>query len=243
MVCKDGAALPLDKRLVRVIQYFLAQLELGADHIPVLERVISVGVNPDVIVHLLHSLLSVPTNLYLTSQRLFACQGNLTAKGLPLVVEIPHDYFAVRRSVCDVLQVDHMTHLGGISPTNGQTMPRKRARKTAGLEYLDLACQGLTFFPLECVSWLLETYEDRPMNIYAASSGLFHMLTGREPFFKEALNWLQFTYTAEQVGGSVAPTSMVLDKYTIADGENYFLQSSQTSRDYICRCTVLRFPW
>ena len=77
-----------------------------------------VGVNPDEMVHLLHSLFSFQVEFYLTSQRLFACWGELPTEGLPLVVEINHEAFAERRSICTVPRVDHVMRLGGISPTN-----------------------------------------------------------------------------------------------------------------------------
>ena len=74
----------------------------------------------------------------------------MPSKGLPPVVEITHEDFAAWRSVCAVPRVYHVTHLGGISPANWQTIPCKRARKTASLEYLDLACRGLNFTPPDC---------------------------------------------------------------------------------------------
>ena len=42
----------------------MAQLVSGVDHIPVLEWLTIVGVDPDVMVHLLCSLFSVPVDLY-----------------------------------------------------------------------------------------------------------------------------------------------------------------------------------
>ena len=59
-VREDGADLPTVKRSVRGIHYFLDKITLGVDHIPVLERVTLVGVDPDGMVHLLHSLFYVP---------------------------------------------------------------------------------------------------------------------------------------------------------------------------------------
>ena len=70
-VCKDGAALPLDKRSGRGIQSFLAHIPLGVDHIPGLDRVNLLGVDPDGMVHLFHSLLSVLIDIYSTSRCLF----------------------------------------------------------------------------------------------------------------------------------------------------------------------------
>ena len=70
-VCEDGTALPLDKRSVRGLHSFLAQLALGVDHIPGLDRVNLLGVDPDGMVHLFHSLLSVLIDIYSTSRCLF----------------------------------------------------------------------------------------------------------------------------------------------------------------------------
>ena len=44
---------------------------LGVDPIPVLERVTLVRVNPDGMVHLMHSLFSVRVHIYLTRQIIF----------------------------------------------------------------------------------------------------------------------------------------------------------------------------
>ena len=71
--------------------------------------------------------------------------------------------------------------------------------------------------------------EDGPLNFLYASKGLLHMLTSREPPFEEALDWLQFTYTADQVGAYVAPASTLIDQSAIAEGANYFLQYYRTS--------------
>ena len=84
------------------------------DPVPSLERVTVVRVNPDVSVHLIHSLFSVRVDLYLTHRRLFSCLVELPAEGLDLVVEIPNKFFSVRRSICGIPHVDHVTHLGGI---------------------------------------------------------------------------------------------------------------------------------
>ena len=131
-------------------------------------------------------------------------------------MEIPHEAFAARRSVCAVTQVDHVTHLGGIYLPNWQTKPRKRAEKTAGTEYFDLDLRGLTFVPLDCAAWMLQREVGAPLNVFGASKSLSPLLTGQDPPFEEALNWLQFAYTADRAGDYVAPVSMVLAQSTIA---------------------------
>ena len=82
-----------------MIHSFLAQLALGEDLVPGLEQVTMVGLNPGVRVILLHSLFSFRVNVYLTQISLFSCLGELPAKGLPQVVEIPDKAFAARRFV------------------------------------------------------------------------------------------------------------------------------------------------
>ena len=58
-VRKDGAELSSDNHSSRGVHSFLAQLVLGVDLIPRLERVTVVRVDLDVMVYLLHSLFSV----------------------------------------------------------------------------------------------------------------------------------------------------------------------------------------
>ena len=74
-----------------------------------------VVLDPDGRVIPIHLLFSVRFNVYSNQQRILACLGNMPAKGLPPVVEIPDKAFAARRSVRAVLQFDHVTRLEGIS--------------------------------------------------------------------------------------------------------------------------------
>ena len=93
------------------------------------------------------------------------------------MVEIPYKAFAARQSVRTVPKVDHVTHLGGVSPLDWQTKPCERAVKSAGTEYVDFAFQGLTFVPPDCASWLLRREADGPLNVFKASTGLFPLIT------------------------------------------------------------------
>ena len=117
-VCEDRAALTPEKRLGQGIHSFLEQLSSGVYLVLDLERVMVVGVDPDERVYLMHSLFSVQVDVYFTQRRLFACLGNLPAEGLPLVVDIPDEASAARRSVCAMPRVDHVNRLGGISLIN-----------------------------------------------------------------------------------------------------------------------------
>ena len=116
----------------RGIHSFLVQLALGVDHIPVPERLNLVGVNPDEMLHLFQLLFSVLVDIYSTRQCLFACRGELTAEGLPPVVDIPNESFTDRRYVCAVPRVDHLTCLGGIYLTAFQKILSNGEGEAAG---------------------------------------------------------------------------------------------------------------
>ena len=139
-----------------------------------------------------------------------------------MVLEISDKAFAVQRTVFVVLQFNHVTHLWGIYPLDWQTKPCKRAVKSVGTEYVDLACRGVMFVPQDCASWLLRRDADGHVNVFELSKGLFPLLTGREPRFKEALDWLQFLYTAERASAYVAPASTVLTKSAVEVGGELF---------------------
>ena len=52
--------------------------------------------------------------------------------------------------------------------------------------------------------------------------GLFPLLNGREPPFEAALDFLQFSYTANRAGAYVAPASKVLFLSVVAEGNEFF---------------------
>ena len=140
----------------------------------------------------MRSLFSVCVNVYSTECRLFACVGELPAEGLPQVTELLPDFFAARRAVRAVPRIDHVAHLGGISPRDWQTKPCKRASKAAGEESLKLACRGLAFLPVKGAAWLLGREADGPVNVFEASAGLFPLLNGRAPPIEASLDFLQY---------------------------------------------------
>ena len=84
--------------------------------VPGLEKVTLIGIDKDGSVHLIHSLFSICVNVYSAECRFFACMCELPTKGLPQVTELLPDFFAAWRSVCAVPRIDHVAHLGGISP-------------------------------------------------------------------------------------------------------------------------------
>ena len=92
-----------------------------------------------------------------------------------------------------------------------------------GTDYVDLAFRGLMFVPLDCTYWLLRKEADGPLNVFEALTGQFPLLTGQEPIFVEALDWLQFAYTADRAGAYVVPLSTVLAQSAVAEGGELFL--------------------
>ena len=115
-VRKDGTARTPEERTGQGQHAFLLHLALGEVPVPGLERVTLVGVDEDGRVHLMHSLFSIRVNVYSTDCRLFACVGELPHEGLPQVIEILPDFFMARHSVYAVPRIDHISHLGRISP-------------------------------------------------------------------------------------------------------------------------------
>ena len=75
MTKEEGGTLSLEKRSVQVVHSFLAHLVSGVDLVPGFEQVGLLQVSPDVVVHVLHSMFSVPFDLYSMARRLFAYRG------------------------------------------------------------------------------------------------------------------------------------------------------------------------
>ena len=90
------------------------------------------------------------------------------------------------------------------------------------MEYVDLACQGLTFVPPDCAYWILWKELDGPLNVFEALAGLSPMITGKEPPFEEALDWMQLAYTVDQAGAYVAPAFTVIAHSAVAEGDELF---------------------
>ena len=66
------------------------------------------------------------------------------------------------------------------------------------------------------MTWLLQREADGLINVFEVSKYFFPLLTVREPPFEEALDWLQFAYTADQAGAYVDPESTVLAHSAVA---------------------------
>ena len=72
-----------EKRSRRGLHSFLEHIELGVDPVPGMERIFLLGVDQYGTVYLLHSLFSVPVDLYSKTRRLFACQGDMPGETPP----------------------------------------------------------------------------------------------------------------------------------------------------------------
>ena len=81
-----------------------------------------------------------------------------------------------------------------------------------------LGLTGVGIVPSDCADWLLGREADGPVNVFKSSKCMFRMLTGREPPFEAALDWLQFAFIADCAGAYVAHVSMVLAQSAVAEG-------------------------
>ena len=214
---EDGGPLSPEKRSGWRVHSFLAHLASGLDPVPYFERVALLQVDPDLTVHLPHSLFSVPVGLYYIAWRLFACCGELPLEGLPPVAELPMDVLLVRSSVCAFPRADHISHLEGVSPSAWQATPCKRVGKLAE-GGRDMACRGLTFVTPDSAYHLIETSH----NIAEVTQLLFPILVGRAPPFEQTLHWLQFSYTADRTGDYMASASTVLVPSAVLEGDPLF---------------------
>ena len=129
------------------------------------------------------------------------------------------DSFGVRRrSVHAVSRADHVSHLEGVTPSVWQATPCARVVKAAeGVN--DLAYRrGITFITPYGAARLLDTSH----NIAEVRQVLFPLLAGWAPPFEEALDWIQFAYTADRMGAYVAPASTVLVPSVSSKGDPLF---------------------
>ena len=64
--------------------------------------------------------------------------------------------------------------------------------------------------------------EEQDLDTTVVRRGLFPLLAGQTPPFKEALDWLPFAYTADQTGDYMAPASTVLVQSTVVEWDALF---------------------
>ena len=80
------------------------------------------GVNQNVMVHLMQLLFSVLVGLYSSERKLFYCCRELPRKGIPPVEDMGIDAFEVWRAMHAVMRVDYISHLEG-PPPDGRLTP------------------------------------------------------------------------------------------------------------------------
>ena len=166
--------------------------------------------------HLLHSLFSVPVGPYNPDLRLFGCRGELPSEGIPAITEIPVASFAVQCIVSAVPWDYQIVHVEGVSTLSWRSTPCERASGKS--EGRNLAYRGLTFLRLDVAAPLVNVEG----NIAEVSRLLFPRISGPEPTYKEALNWLQFSYTGNKKGDYVAPANTYLSFLSPAEGGSLF---------------------
>ena len=93
---------------------------------------------------MLHLLLPDPVELYSMTRHLFACRGDWPGEGLPTVVELPVEAFALHRSVHAVPQAYHVSHPEEVSPPDC----RVQAGGEAIFGNLGLGVLGIDLRPL-----------------------------------------------------------------------------------------------
>ena len=126
---EDGVPLSMESCTKQGLHTFLGPLAYGVNPVPDIS-----GINHLVMawygkVNLLHSLFSVLDGLYSMAQKILAFLGDLSDKGLPPVVEITTDAFAVQRAVRTVPRADHVSHLDGVTLILWQSMLCNWSRK------------------------------------------------------------------------------------------------------------------
>ena len=131
-VHKDGSACMPEERRGRGLHASLSHIVLGEVPVPGLECVTLISVNKDGRVHLMQSLFSICVDVYSTEYFLFACLGELTAEGLPPVMEILPDFFVAQRSVYAVPRMDHIAHLCRIPLAIGRRSHTSGTRRRQG---------------------------------------------------------------------------------------------------------------
>ena len=99
-------------------------------------------------VHLLHSLFSVPVSLYSSYRKLYAYCVDLPCKRLPPVVDLDIDSFMFWHALCAVPRVDNVTHLERFPLPYWQASPCERAGKLLGTGVATWLAGGWYSFPL-----------------------------------------------------------------------------------------------
>ena len=192
---------------------FLGRLTAEAAPVLGLADLTVLGFDRDGGAHILHSLLSVPVRLYNPDQRLFGCCREFPAEGIPAITNILVGSFAAWRAVSAMSWDDHRVYLEGVFPSGWQRKLCKRASDKG--EGQSLSCRGLTFLPPHAAVPLFHLKG----SVGEISKLLFPFLADRETPYKEALNWLQFSFTGYPKGQYVAPPNTAFAFASTVEGE------------------------
>ena len=190
----DGKTLSTDLQKKGGLHAFLRHVAAGAAPVPGLAYFTLLGVNRDGGAHILHSLFSILVRTYDLNQRLFGCRGELPPEGLPAITKISVDSFGAQRALSVVSQDDHHVHLEGAPPSVSQTTPCER--ESGKGEGQSLSCWGLAFLPPDADAPLFHLEG----SVSEFSKIIFTLLAYQEPPYKEALDWIQFSFTGDPKG-------------------------------------------
>ena len=225
LTVSDGTHLLTNLRKGGELHAFLGRLTAEAAQVLGLADLTVLGVDRDGGAHILHSLCSVPVGLYNPDQRLFGCCREFPAEGLPAITNILVGSFAALRAVSAMSWDDHRVHLEGVFPSGWQRKLCKRASDKG--EGQSLSCRGLTFLPPDAAVPLFHLEG----SVGEISKLLFPFLADRETPYKEALNWLQFSFTGYPKGQYVAPPNTAFAfASTVEGGGLCFSQRSSASK-------------
>ena len=112
---------------------------------------------------------------------------------------------------------DHRVYLEGVPPYGLQTTPYERASSKE--EVQSLPCRRLTFLPPDAAAPLFHL----EWSVGEFSNQLFPLLAGREPLYKEALDWLQFAFTGDTKFQYAAPSDITFSFLSPVEGGPLFL--------------------
>ena len=171
------------------------------------------GVDQDRAVHLLHLLFSVPASLYSMARHLFDCLGGISDEGLSPVVDIATIAFVVCRAVHAMPRAEQLSHLDIVTLLMWQSMKCKQDEKLLE-DVQDLYLWGMTFVTLNNSSVLMGQPD---IKIMVMSQTLYPLISGRSPAYEEVLNWVQFTYTWDQIGAYMEHLTIYEDRKSVVD--------------------------
>ena len=187
-VHKDGAALSSEKRSGQG-PFLTGAACVGVDLVPVLERVTLIRVDPDGVVHLLYSLLSIRFDLYSTSRHLFACRAIRLSRASPGGGDSP--LVLCVAALCSRRAVSGLHNSpGGNIPSRLEDNSMQQGGEDGWCKIYRLGLLGVDFLApglrILVIGEVRGRSSQRPLRL----QGFFRLLTGQESHLEEALNWL-----------------------------------------------------